>query len=147
MTFLFDANFPSTLCEAFATLTARREHKFIPADAHLGVGAKDEAVIRAASEAGWFLVTLDQGISRNPAKRRALIAGGVGAFVFTGSAIGNLSFFKIAAFVLSIAEEMLDHASRTKRPFILAMSPEQRFKSNSEVCSHRPSARRQSAVR
>ena len=75
MNFLFDATFPAKLGRALAELS--RDHSFIHVDDRLGRGATDEAVIRTASAEGWFLVTLDQGITRNPAKREALIQGRV----------------------------------------------------------------------
>jgi hypothetical protein len=125
LTFLFDATFPAKLGRALAVLS--RDHSFIHVDDHLGQGATDEAVIAAASASGSFLVTLDQGITRNPAKREALLQGGVGTFVFTGSAIGTLGYYKIVAFVMSIAEEMFDSAQRTKRPFIYGISDRKKF--------------------
>jgi len=127
LNFLFDATFPAKLGRALAELS--RDHSFIHVDDRLGRGATDEAVIRTASAEGWFLVTLDQGITRNPAKREALIQGRVGTFAFTGSAVGNLSYYKVVAFVMSIAEEMFDLAERTSRPFIFGISDRRKFKS------------------
>src|SRR3989449_7206343 len=67
-------------------------------------------------------------LTRNPAKRRALMEGGVGTFVFTGSSLARRSFFKIVAFVMDVAEELLEHAERTRRPFILGISDKKKFK-------------------
>src|SRR2546425_5796519 len=35
-----------------------------------------------SKERGWFLVTLDAGMSKRPAQREAIIESGIGAFVF-----------------------------------------------------------------
>jgi len=125
--FLFDANFPVQLGRALAQLS-RQQHEFRHVDEHLGPGASDEAVIQAAAAEGWFLVSLDKGIVRNPAKRRLLLEGGVGTFSFTGSAIGNWSYFQIVSFVMAIAEKMFETAERTPRPFIFGISDLKKFR-------------------
>ena len=127
MIFLLDANIPVQLGRALKELS-RDPHEFKHVDEHLGPGALDEAVIRAAAFEGWFLVSLDKGIVRNPAKRRLLLDGGVGAFSFTGSAIGNWSYYQIVSFVMAIAEKMFDVAEHTKRPFICGISDQKKFR-------------------
>lgn len=72
-------------------------------------------------------MTLDERITRNPAKRKALLEGGIGTFVFTGSSLARRSFYKIVAFVMEVAEEILLHADRTPRPFIVGISDRGKF--------------------
>ena len=129
MIFLFDANFPVQLGRALKELSrAPHEFKHVDLEATLGRGAGDEAVIEAAGREGWFLVSLDKGIVKNPAKRRLLFEKGVGTFSFTGSAIGNWSYYETVSFVMAIAEEMFDLADRTPRPFIFGITDKKNFR-------------------
>lgn len=129
MTFLFDANFPVQLGRALKELSrAPHEFRHVDLEPTLGRGAKDEAVIEAAGSEGWFLVSLDKGIVKNPAKRALLFEKGVGAFSFTGSAIGTWSYYQIVSFVMSIAEEMFELAERTPRPFIFGITDKSKFR-------------------
>lgn len=127
MIFLLDATFPPKLARALQELTERRDCEFRYANEEFGEGAPDETLIEGARTRGWFLMTLDERITRNPAKRRALLDGGIGTFVFTGSSLPRRSFYKITAFVMEIAEEILEHAGRTKRPFIVGISDRKKF--------------------
>ena len=72
-------------------------------------------------------MTLDERITRNPAKRKALLDGSIGTFVFTGSSLPRRSFYKIVAFVMTVAEEIIEHAARTGRPFIIGISDRAKF--------------------
>ena len=129
MIFLFDANFPVQLGRALKELSrAPHEFRHVDLEPGLGRGASDEAVIKAAGSAGWFLVTLDKGITRNPAKRRLLFENKMGTFSFTGSAIGNLGYYQIVAFVMSIAEQMIEYAEQTRRPFIFGITDQKKFR-------------------
>lgn len=72
-------------------------------------------------------MTMDERITKNPAKRKALMEGGIGTFVFTGSSLPQRSFYKIVSFVMAVAEEIVDHAARTQRPFIIGISDRGKF--------------------
>ena len=128
MIFLIDATFPPKLARHLTGLSEARECEFRYANDECGEGARDEVLIKKVRDQGWFLITLDEALTRNPAKRRALMEGGVGTFVFTGSSLARRSFFKIVAFVMDVAEELLEHAERTRRPFILGISDKKKFK-------------------
>jgi hypothetical protein len=125
--FLLDATFPPKLARALQQLTERRDCEFRYANDEFGQGASDETLIAAARSRGWFFMTLDERITRNPAKRRALMEGGMGTFVFTGSSLPRRSFYKITGFVMEAAEEILEHAARTRRPFIIGISDRRKF--------------------
>ncbi|MGH6954080.1 MAG: hypothetical protein ACREGL_07860 [Alphaproteobacteria bacterium] len=127
MIFLLDATFPPKLARALQELTERRDCEFRYANDEFGAGAQDEVLIDGARERRWFLMTLDERITRNPAKRQALLEGGIGTFVFTGSSLARRSFYKIVAFVMEVAEEILLHADRTPRPFIVGISDRGKF--------------------
>ena len=87
----------------------------------------DEVLIDGARERGWLFMTLDERITRNPAKRKALQEGGIGTFVFTGSSLARRSYYKITAFVMDVAEEILEHAGRHSPPFIIGISDRAKF--------------------
>ena len=127
MIFLLDATFPPKLARALQDLTERRDCEFRHANDEFGEGAHDEVLIEAARQRDWFFVTMDERMTRNPAKRKALIEGHLGAFVFTGSSLPQRSFSKIAAFVLQVADEIVEHAARMRRPFIIGISDRGKF--------------------
>lgn len=56
-------------------------------------------------------MTMDERITRNPAKRRALMDGRIGTFVFTGSSLPRRSFYRIVSFVMEVAEDILEQAA------------------------------------
>ena len=84
-------------------------------------------LIVGVRERGWYFMTMDERITRNPAKRAALMEGVIGTFVFTGSSLAQRSFYKIVAFVMAVVEEILNHAARTRRPFIIGISDRAKF--------------------
>lgn len=122
MIFLLDATFPPKLARSLQDLSERRDCEFRYANDEFGEGAPDETVVEGVRRHGWFLMTMDERITRNPAKRRALRDGGIGTFVFTGSSLPRRSFYKIVSFVMGVAEEIVEHAARTPRPFIIGIS-------------------------
>lgn len=127
MILLLDATFPPKLARALQELTERRDCEFRYANDEFGEGAPDEVVIDGDRARGWFLVTMDERIARNPAKRKALKDGQIGTFVFTGSSLPRRTFYKIVAFVMGVAEEILEHAASTARPFIIGISDRGKF--------------------
>lgn len=127
MIFLLDATFPPKLARALQGLTERRDCEFRYANDEFGEGAKDEIVIEGVRAHGWFFMTMDERITRNPAKRKALLDGHIGTFVFTGSSLPRRSFYKIVAFVMEVAEDIVEHAARTQRPFIMGISDRGKF--------------------
>lgn len=129
MIFLLDATFPPKLARALQDLSERRDCEFRFANAEFGDGAADEVIIDGVRVNGWFFMTMDERITRNPAKRSALRDGRIGTFVFTGSSLPRRSFYKIISFVMGVAEEIVDHAGRSQRPFIIGISDQGKFKS------------------
>jgi len=124
--FLLDANFPPQLARALQNLD-QEDCQYRHSPAEFGPDAADEVIFAEIKERGWFLVTLDAKMSRHPAQRRAILDAGLGVFVFTGRALPQQSFRQIAAFVLSVADEMLERAGFTDRPFIWGISDKRVF--------------------
>lgn len=127
MIFLLDATFPPKLARALQELTERHDCEFRYANDEFGHGAQDEVLIHGIRARNWYLMTMDERITRNPVKRKALLEGGIGTFVFTGSSLAQRSFYKIVAFVMTVAEEILESAARTRRPFIIGISDRAKF--------------------
>ncbi len=126
MIFLLDANFPPQLARALQDLD-QEDCQFRHSPAEFGADASDEEIFAALKGRGWFLVTLDAKMSRRPAQRQAILDAGLGVFVFTGRALPQRSFRQIAAFVLSVADDMLERAGFTDRPFIWGISDKRGF--------------------
>jgi hypothetical protein len=126
--FLLDATFPPKLARSLQDLSERRDCQFRHANAEFGEGATDELIIEGVRARGWFLMTMDERITRNPAKRRALREGKIGTFVFAGSSLPRRSFYKIVSFVMGVAEEIVEQAGRTPRPFIIGISDQGKSK-------------------
>ena len=127
MIFLLDATFPPKLARALQELTERHDCQFRYANEEFGHAAQDEILIQGIRARGWYFMTMDERITRNPVKRKALLDGHIGTFVFTGSSLAQRSFYKIVSFVMAVAEEILEHAAHTPRPFIIGISDRARF--------------------
>jgi predicted nuclease of predicted toxin-antitoxin system len=124
--FLLDANFPPQLARALQALD-QEDCQFRHSPNEFGAAATDEVIFAGIKESGWFLITLDGKMSRRPAQRQAIVDSGLGVFVFTGRALAQRSFREIAAFVLSVADEIIEKASATTRPFIWGISDRRVF--------------------
>ena len=126
MIFLLDANFPPQLARALQALD-QEDCQFRHSPEEFGADAPDETIFDGIKGRGWFLVTLDAKMSRRPAQRQAIVDCGLGVFVFTGRALAQRSFREIAAFVLSVADSILEKARTTKPPFIWGISDRKAF--------------------
>ncbi|HEX9729150.1 MAG TPA: hypothetical protein VGA37_11655 [Gemmatimonadales bacterium] len=126
MIFLLDANFPPQLARALQDLD-QEDCQFRHSPAEFGPDAADSVIFVGIRDRGWFLVTLDARMSRHPAQRQSIHDAGLGVFVFTGRALAQRSFRQIAAFVLSVADEMLAKAGSTRPPFIWGISDKRVF--------------------
>lgn len=79
MTFFFDNDLSYRLAQglhAFGEDVRHLREEFPPS-------TPDEVWIPQIGQRGWFLVSRDKRIARDPAKRQALTQAGVGAFFFT----------------------------------------------------------------
>ena len=126
MIFLLDANFPPQLARALQVLD-QEDCQFRHAPAEFGADAADEVIFAGLKERDWILITLDAKMSRRPAQRQAILEAGAGVFVFTGKALPQKPFREIAAFVLSVTDEVLRRAAGTERPFIWGISDKRKF--------------------
>ena len=117
MIFLLDENFPPQLARALQALD-QEDCQFRHSPAEFGAAAADEVIFAGIKDRGWFLMTLDAKMSRRPAQRQSILDAGLGVFVFTGRALAQRTFREIAAFVLSVADEIIDKANSTTTPFI-----------------------------
>ena len=124
MIFLLDSSLPPRLAQALQ-LFDQEDCQYRHCTEVFGAGAHDEAMLAGVRERGWFLVTHDVRLSRQPAQRQALLESGIGVFVFTGLAERTVREF--AAFVLECAGAMAYQAAKTKAPFIWGISDHRRF--------------------
>jgi hypothetical protein len=124
--FLLDENFPPQLARALQALD-QEDCQFRHAPDEFGAGAADETIFAGIRDRGWFLVTLDARMARRPAQRQAILDAGLGVFVFKGSALPQRPFRDIAAFVLTVAAEIIERARSTSRPFIWGISDRRVF--------------------
>lgn len=83
-------------------------------------GWRDEDIFGAiAAKGGWFLLTQDKNIRRNPHQRDALHRAGIGAFILTGRA--NKDPRKVMIFLLEWLPEIVELAQGTTPPFIFGL--------------------------
>lgn len=121
MKLFFDENFPPYLPEAlrlfgFDAIHALEEHE---------AGTTDVELFAELGDKGWIWVSHDKGAKRKPHERRALIAAGLGAFIFTGRS--KRTAVQMMIFVLSHIDEMIDLATRVRKPFIYGLSDRGKF--------------------
>lgn len=126
MIFVLDATFSHQLVQGLHALS-QEDCEFRYAPDLFGKDASDERIFAGLKGRSCFFVTLDARITRHPAQRRAMIESGIGAFVFTGRSLAQRTFRQIAAFVLSVADEMIEKARATESPFIWGISDRGRF--------------------
>jgi hypothetical protein len=124
---LLDACFPPKLARALEALN-QEDCQYHHSSAVFGQDAEDEVIIQGAAARGWILVTQDARMSKNPHQRAAILEAGIGAFAFIGTATAQKSLRKMAAFVLDVADEMIEKASTTRRPFIWGITDRKKFR-------------------
>lgn len=110
---LFDENLPPKIASALQALgecEARHVVDYLPR------GTPDEEVFEFAASRGWFLVTQDARIARNPHQRAAMMQAGIGTFILTGRA--NRTVVEMMAFILDRLPPILEAAERSTPPFI-----------------------------
>ena len=117
MILCFDENMPPGVAKG---LQALGECEAVHITDHLPRGTPDEEVFRyIAEKSGWYLVTQDQRIQRNPLQRRALAAAGIGAFILTGRAQRDRR--EMMVFILERLPEMGEQVAATPVPFIFGI--------------------------
>jgi len=117
----FDENFPPYLPEALRLFGFDAGHVLEDHDP----GTNDVDLFEELGRQGWIWISHDKGAKRKPHERRALMAAGVGAFIFTGRS--KRTAVQMMIFVLSYIDEMLELAERTRKAFIYGLSDRGRF--------------------
>jgi hypothetical protein len=120
-TLLFDENIPQSVPRALREFDYSAQHAL----EHLPQGTADEAVFVFLHERGWFWVSHDKRVKRNPQQRAALLAADVGAFILTGSVQRTAK--EMMAFMLGSIDEMMAQAVRLHRPFIVGVTDRGKF--------------------
>lgn len=116
MIFFFDENMPPKVAAALQSLGTCEARHLVD---HLPRGTPDEDVFRFVASQGWFLITQDVRIRRNPHQRQALLQAGIGAFILTGRA--NRSVEEMMIFLLGRLPEIIKAAQHLEPPFILGV--------------------------
>ncbi|MGQ0715046.1 MAG: DUF5615 family PIN-like protein [Gemmatimonadaceae bacterium] len=122
MILFFDENIPPKVAAALQALGSCEARHLVD---HLPRGTPDETVFQFLAEKGWFLVTQDYRIKRNPHQRRVLLQAGLGAFILTGR--GHRSVEEMMIFVLECLPEIRVYAEETRKPFIYGISDKRKF--------------------
>ena len=87
--------------------------------AHFAAGAPDQEWLSRAGREEWFVLHKDVRIRRRALERNALIAAGVGAFVFVA---GNMRAEEMVQVLERHLAKMLKVARGEKRPFIAGIT-------------------------
>lgn len=122
MILFFDENIPPKVAASLQALGTCEARHLID---HLPRGTPDEQVFQLLAERGWFLVTQDYRIRRNPHQRQALIQAGIGAFILTGRS--DRSKEEMMIFILECLPTMAEIVASTERPFIFGISDRRKF--------------------
>jgi PIN like domain len=120
-TLLFDENFPQSIPRALREFDYAAQHTL----EHLAKGTPDEAVFKFLRERGWFWVSHDRRVKRNPHQRAALLTADIGAFILTGSV--QRTAREMMTFMLECIDEIILRAARVNRPFIIGVSDRLKF--------------------
>lgn len=85
---------------------------------HFAHDAPDEVWIAAVARQGWFALSQDERIYRNPVQRAAVIEAGLGYFVLTGA---NAKAETIAANFVASYTAVERFVERVPRPFVASV--------------------------
>ena len=121
MTFAFDENVSPAIVLALKTL----EYPVIHCTEFLPRGTPDEQLFEEIANRDFFLVTQDQNMSRKRHQRSAMLALGLGVFIFTGRA--SRSNREFALLLQQSFPEMANKATATLRPFIFGITDRRHF--------------------
>jgi len=115
-TFLFDENFPPAIPLALRAFEFDTHHSLD----HLPRGAADEVVFAFLAKNGWYWMSHDRRVVRNPHQRAAMVEAGIGAFILTGRV--QRSATEMMAFVVSCMNTIVAHTTKVTRPFVIGIS-------------------------
>jgi predicted nuclease of predicted toxin-antitoxin system len=118
----FDENIPPKVAASLQALGSCEARHLVD---HLPRGSSDEQIFQLLADRGWFLVTQDYRIKRNPHQRQALLQAGLGAFILTGRA--DRSKEEMMIFILECLPNISELGASTGRPFIYGISDKRRF--------------------
>ena len=102
--------FPRALADA--GIRAERHDDHFPQD------AADETWIGEVARRGWYALSNDKRIHKNPVQRDAVVAAGLGFFVLTGA---NAPMPVLAANFVQTFPAVLRFVERTPRPFVASV--------------------------
>lgn len=102
--------FPDALTAA--GVEVRKHDDFFPED------ATDEEWIAQVAQRGWFALSNDRRIYRNPVQRQAVLRAGLGYFVLTG---GSARADDLAQNFISSLPAIERFIDRTPRPFLASV--------------------------
>jgi predicted nuclease of predicted toxin-antitoxin system len=118
----FDENIPPKVAASLQALGSCEARHLVD---HLPRGTPDEQVFAFLAERGWFLVTHDHRMKRNPHQRQALMQAGIGAFILTGRV--QRSKEEMMIFILECLPKITELAEATERPFIFGIPDRGKF--------------------
>ncbi|MHB1072789.1 MAG: DUF5615 family PIN-like protein [Gemmatimonadaceae bacterium] len=119
--FVLDENISPAVAVALQTLDYPVRH----CTEFLERGTKDEVLFLEVASRDYFLVTQDQNMSRKKHQRAAMVAQGLGVFIFTGKASKNNR--ELALLLQQAFDEMQSKAQHVARPFIFGISDRRHF--------------------
>lgn len=94
-------------------------------DDHFAEDARDDEWLPFAGQHGWLVVTKDKRIRQRETERKALLDGGVGAFVITK---GDMTGPEMGEALVKALPSMERLFGRQARPFIATVSQSGRVK-------------------
>lgn len=121
MTFVFDENVSPALVKVLLLL----EYPVIHCTEFLPRGTADHVLFEEIASQGSFLVTQDQNMSRKKHQRAAMLALGLGVFIFTGKA--SRSNREFALLLQQSFPEIEHRAETTARPFVFGITDRRKF--------------------
>lgn len=114
--FLIDRNIPEAVARAMALV---RPHDVCVHDDHFPRDIKDPALLLGLGERNWCFVTRDKHLRKRPNEARALIEGGVQAFLLTGA--GNLRIWEVMQILVRRWDDMVAYALANAGPYVVGV--------------------------
>ena len=122
MKFLFDANMPPSLAEALRLLGKEVLH--VGDIEGLGRGAPDQLIVNFAGENGYYVVSRDFKMAKEPWFFPDVKRLGAGVFfVADGTKKSGLSLWGLSKLIMKSLDEMVAHAQVHKPPFVAQVKP------------------------
>lgn len=112
MKLALDENLPPKVAQALTLL----DFPVLHLTDQLSRGTQDETLFSEAAQRDWILVTRDATMWRKRAQQKALLQAGIGVFVLVSSAAHSPA--DLMGLLLRRLPEMVELATRTRRPFV-----------------------------